>query len=331
MERRFSSTAQYNPGAHVKPVHVGVASAIVVFLAGISIAFVRRGGTSQPPGPPSVASAAAPPLSAFAPPANSSLPEPVASTASSAIPVVEKPYARCPPEPPLDAAHRDIPAADQELFRVLQDNPNALGSASIGTPTRGFLFGGVELPESEAIKHEGGYAFGTELVVRSIERAVREVRRCFPNTPTLRVGDISRDKGGWLKPHRSHQSGLDADLGYYYRIQVGWYEKATASNLDLPRTWALVRAFVEGGNVDTIFIDLTVQRILKTYVAKLPKEEQPAEDWFQSPLKKDTVIRHAWGHVTHFHVRFRDDEAVALGIRIKDMVPKLRKGKPKKP
>lgn len=331
MERRYSSTAQYSSGAHVKPVHVGVATAIIVFLTGISIVVMRREGTLPSPSARLVVSAAAPTVSASAPPANSSLPEPVASGAPSALPAAEKPIARCSPEPSLNIVHRDIPVADQELFRVLQDNPNALGSASIGTPTRGFLFGGVELPESEAIKHEGGYAFGTELVVRSIERAVREVRRCFPNTPTLRVGDISRDKGGWLKPHRSHQSGLDADLGYYYRIQAGWYEKATAANLDLARTWALVRAFVEGGNVDTIFIDLTVQRILKTYVATLPKEEQPAEDWFQSPLKKDTVIRHAWGHVTHFHVRFRDEEAVALGTRIKDMVPKLRKGKLKRP
>lgn len=248
-----------------------------------------------------------------------------AAPASSVdMPEPEKPK-RCSPEPILGTLDKDLPESDQELFRVLQDNPGALGSASIGTPTRGFLFGGMELKESDGIKHEGGYGWGTELVIRSIERAVREVRRCFPNTPVLRVGDISRDKGGWLRPHRSHQSGLDVDMGYYYRIPVGWYEKATASNLDLARTWALVRAFIEGGNVDTIFMDLTVQRILKTYVSTLPLYEQPLDEWFQTPLKKDTPIRHAWGHLTHFHVRFRDPAAVAFGARIKDMVPKLRK------
>lgn len=241
----------------------------------------------------------------------------------------EKPK-RCPPEPILGTLPKDLPVDAQELFRVLQDNPNALGSASIGTPTRGFLFAGMELKESEGIKHEGGYGWGTELVIRSIERAVREVRRCFPNTPVLRVGDISRDKGGWLRPHRSHQAGLDVDMGYYYRVPAGWYEKATASNLDLPRTWAIVRAFIEGGNVDTIFMDLTVQRILKSYVSTLPLVEQPTDEWFQTPLKKDTAIRHAWGHLTHFHVRFRDPSAVALGARIKDMLPKLRKSDTKR-
>jgi murein endopeptidase len=185
------------------------------------------------------------------------------------------------------------------------------------------------LKESDGILLEGANPWGTELVIRSIERAVREVRRCFPDSPKLRVGDISRDKGGWLRPHRSHQSGLDADIGYFYRTPVRWYEKATAQNLDVARTWALVRAFIEGGNVDTIFMDLTVQGFVKAYVATLSKEEQPAEEWFQTPEKKDTAIRHEWGHSTHFHLRFRDPDAAALGVRIKGMLPRVRKVKPK--
>lgn len=313
----------------LKPVHVGFISAIVVFVGGLFFARTQRPAVfvANSSAPAVSISAPAPSTSAIA--ANSAVPRASADSISSAQPVPEKPV-RCAPEPPIELQSRSIPVSDKELFRTLQEDPKSLGSASIGTPTRGFLFGGVELGESDAIKHAGGYAWGTELVIRSIERAVREVRRCFPNTPALHVGDISRDKGGWLKPHRSHQSGLDADVGYFYRVPAGWYEKATASNLDVPRTWALVRAFIEGGNVDTIFIDLTVQRLLKTYVATLPKDEQPAEEWFQSPLKKDTAIRHAWGHLTHFHVRFRDPDAVALGTRIKDMVPKLRRVKPKK-
>jgi murein endopeptidase len=224
---------------------------------------------------------------------------------------------------------RDVPQSEVDLLRVAQEEPNVLGSASIGSPTRGFLFGGVELTDSDGILHVGGYPWGTELAIRSIERAVREVRRCFPDSPRLRVGDISRDRGGWLKPHASHQSGLDADIGYFYRTQAGWYEKATAKNLDVARTWALVRAFIEGGNVDTIFIDLTLQRILKAYVVTLPKEEQPTEEWFQSPAKRDTAIRHAWGHLTHFHVRFRDPDAVSLGQRMRSLWPKIRKPKRK--
>ena len=313
----------------VKLGHVGLLGALMtVAFAGSFLAVWHWNPLQNHP--PVMASAASSAAGTSSAPALTEVPAASASAVSSAELVPQKPT-RCPSEPKVELRRKDVPPSDQELFRFLQENPELLGSASVGKPTRGSLFGGVELRESEGIAREGAYGWGTELVIRSIERAVREVRRCFPETPKLRVGDISRDKGGWLRPHASHQSGLDVDVGYYYRVPAGWYEKATAKNLDLPRTWALVRAFVEGGNVDTIFMDLAVQRVVKAYVATLPNEEQPVEEWFQSPTKKDTTIRHAWGHATHFHVRFRDPDAEALGERIKGMLPRIRKVKPRKP
>jgi len=249
----------------------------------------------------------------------------VPSAAPEVAPVAPAP-ARCAPEPPLEVPERKIPPPG-ELFQVAKEKPEVLGSASVGTPTRGSLFGGVELKDSEGISRAGGYPWGTESVVRSIERAVREVRRCFLETPRLYVGDIAREGGGWLKPHRSHQSGLDADLGYYYTTPATWYMRATAQNLDVKRTWALVRALIEGGNVEMIFMDVAVQRLLKAYLATLPEAEQPKEELFSSPTKRDTVIRHAWGHLTHFHVRFSDPSAIALGNRLADLLPRLRAAK----
>ncbi|MBK9261792.1 MAG: penicillin-insensitive murein endopeptidase [Polyangiaceae bacterium] len=308
----------------MKPARFGLLSTVVVFVGVGSFLAVWRSGTSLPKASPPTPSASSTVMQTSAAPVVAEQLAPPASAVPSAEPVPEKPT-RCPPEPKIELPRREIPQSNAELFRALQENPEALGSASVGKPTRGSLFGGVELKESDGIEHAGGYAWGTELVIRSVERAVREVRRCFSDTPKLYVGDISREKGGWLRPHASHQSGLDVDVGYFYRTNARWYEKATAKNLDLPRTWALVRAFIEGGNVDTIFMDLTVQRVVKAYVATLPKEEQPTEEWFQNPTKRDTAIRHAWGHMTHFHVRFRDPDAVALGERIKPMLPRIRK------
>lgn len=199
---------------------------------------------------------------------------------------------------------------------VLGEAPSITGSASMGTPTRGALWGGVELAESDDIERAGGYPWGTVNVVASIERAAREVRRCHPGSPRVRVGDIAREHGGWLRPHRSHQSGLDADVGYFYVGPSTWYQRATAKNLDVARTWALLRAFVEGGDVDTIFVDLSIQQLLKAHVATLGADEQRWLELFPTKLRKDTVIRHAWGHATHFHVRFRDDDAALLGAEI---------------
>lgn len=239
----------------------------------------------------------------------------------------------CAPEPMIEVRAADAPST-AELMRLLKEDPKALGSASLGSPTRGSLWGGVEIQESEGIARAGGYFWGTESVVRSIERAVREVRRCYPGAPRLFVGDIARERGGWLRPHRSHQSGLDADIGYYYRTASIWYQRATAENLDIARTWALVRAFIGGGNVEMIFMDFSIQKVLRGYLETLPEGERPPADLFESPTKKDAIIRHTWGHATHFHVRFTDPAAVKLGQRLASVLPRLPpppKPKPKPP
>lgn len=206
------------------------------------------------------------------------------------------------------------PSTRAELDHLLRTDPSRLGSASIGSPTRGRLFGATRLEPSEAIALEGRYPWGTQLTVHTIERAVAHVHRCVPDTPKLHVGDLSREHGGWLRPHRSHQAGLDADLGYYYRDGEAWYQRATKETLDRRRTWALIRALVDSDAVEMIFIDRAVQLLLREYVASedpegltlFPDKRRPGE----------SVIRHAWGHATHMHVRFVDPYSTDLGARL---------------
>jgi hypothetical protein len=148
---------------------------------------------------------------------------------------------------------------------------------------------------------------------------VREVKRCHPGTPKLSVGDISRQRGGWLAPHRSHQSGLDADIGYYYLSGPAWYVQAVAQNLDVPRTWALVRALLEGGSVEYVFMDRRVQKLLLGHIATLDDSES-AKHYFETENETNALIRHVPGHGGHFHVRFRDPAAVALGLRLSPLI-----------
>ena len=223
----------------------------------------------------------------------------------------------------------EIPAG-LELVRKIKEAPGELGSASIGAPNHGRLWGAARLMPSDDIQPEGDQPWGTALVVHAIERAAREVRRCFADTPRLFVGDISRKEGGWLKPHRSHQSGLDADIGYYYANGEGWFMTATADNLDRPRTWALVRALVEGGNVESMFIDRAVQRLLREYAETLDEPGPRLVDLFESKERKhDVVIHHASGHATHFHVRFADPSAQALGARLATLMTVPKPGSPR--
>jgi penicillin-insensitive murein endopeptidase len=220
---------------------------------------------------------------------------------------------RCPPEPPLEGGGVQLPLA---LVLLAGDALPIGGSAAVGKPTRGTLWAGVELQASGTIELAGGHHWGTAMTVRSIERAAREVARCHPGAPPLIVGDMAREGGGWLRPHRSHQTGLDADLGYFYRVPASWYVRATRATFDPARTWTLVRSLIEGGNVETIFIDRSVQQLLREHVATLPAAQQPPEGVFRTPARRAAIIQHAWGHATHLHVRFRDPDAERLGARI---------------
>ena len=230
------------------------------------------------------------------------------------------PKPRCPPEPLFGPRELIIPPP-VELAKRVRESPESLGSATIGTPTRGALWGGVQLMPGEGIETAGNHPWGTDVVVRSIERAVREVRRCFADTPKLYVGDISRQTGGWLRPHKSHQSGLDADVGYYYTNGSAWFQQATADNLDVARTWSLMVALVEGGHVEVMFVDRSLQRLLRAHAETIGETRVSLDEVFQSDDRRDTLVRHASGHTSHFHVRFRDPTSAALGV---SMVPLLR-------
>jgi hypothetical protein len=204
-----------------------------------------------------------------------------------------------------------------EIARLVREEPDKLGSASLGVPTRGALWGAVQLQPSQFVEPASAqFAWGTHATIDSIQRAAAEVNRLYPNTPKLYVGDISNRRGGGLRPHRSHQSGLDADVGYYYKDGPAWYVPATADNLDLARTWALVEALIELGTVEYMFMDRSVQKLLRDYAVSIGEEAMYLTDVFQSELRGDTVIRHAAGHISHFHVRFEDAFAIDNGARL---------------
>ena len=193
-----------------------------------------------------------------------------------------------------------------ELELLVRKQPEELGSVSYGKPTRGGLFNGEQLePSGLLVPRSPQNAWGTAETLRSLERAVEMVHLQFPDTAPLYVGDISKRRGGYLRPHRSHQSGRDVDLGFYYVGVPRWYVKATEKNLDFPRTWALIKALLSETDVEYIFLDRSVQAWLRRYA-----EETEAPSWldsvFESPANPLGIIRHTRGHDDHLHVRFHD-------------------------
>lgn len=214
----------------------------------------------------------------------------------------------------------------KDLDRLIVTEPRRLGPASIGRPNRGGLWNGLQLPaDPRWILSDPSRGWGTAITIAEIQRSILSVNQQFPNTPPLYIGDLSREQGGWLRPHRSHQSGRDVDVGYYYRSGSAWYVAATRENLDVERTWALLQALVAGGAVEYVFMDFSVQIFLKEYAMSIGVDPQWLDDLFGTPTRKDPLVRHARGHRTHLHVRFSDPEAEETGQRIYPRLVRLRR------
>jgi murein endopeptidase len=204
-----------------------------------------------------------------------------------------------------------------QVHQMLERHPELLGAASIGRPNGGSLLNGQQLPASPDWDIQvPDHAWGTPALVACLQRSVDAVQARFPGSPPLYIGDLSRQEGGWIRGHRSHQSGLDADIGYYYTGQSTWYLEANRKNLDVERTWALVRALVTDCEMEYLFIDLRIQALLREHAEQLGEDSDWLDTLFSKGRNKPGVIRHAWGHQTHIHLRIFDDRAQLTGERV---------------
>lgn len=283
-----------------------------LFLLSLSTGFGTGCGapsTSEPSRLPQAARASTPAhLEAVARPA------PAEQNASGDAPHVTQ-GARALAAPVAPAPARSPELAQKLSQEELEERLSAgtLGCLSVGKPNGGSLINGVQLSRGEYFEPvDATTAWGTDETLDYLEAAARKVHATFPDSPRLWVGDISRERGGHLSPHRSHQSGRDVDIGYFYKEPGAWYRRATPSNLDLARTWAFVRALVTETDVEMIFIDHTLSSALRRYAEDLGEDPDWLKRVFATVSGEQPLVRHARGHATHMHVRFRNPRAEQL-------------------
>ena len=188
---------------------------------------------------------------------------------------------------------------------------------SVGKPSDGWLIGGVALEGSERILIRKGRNFGTPEMVEAIVVAVDLVHEKHPGAHRLVTGDLSRPAGGKLPPHVSHQSGRDADIGYYVHgsIPPRWFRKADEDTLDVPRTWTFVSSLMSDDKVQYIFMDRRLQKLLYAHARDhAGLDAATLSRTFSYPRGKGArvgIIRHLKGHRDHMHVRFHARQSVA--------------------
>jgi len=193
----------------------------------------------------------------------------------------------------------------EEIERLVKTDLASLGSMTFGSATRGGLINGVRLPEDDRWKMvDPVNIWGTAETINYLVTAIDAVHEQYPDSHSLFIGDISAPRGGYLKPHISHQSGRDVDISYFYLSDPSWYERATPTNLDRARTWALVRALITRTDVHYIFIDRRVQAWLRQYAESIGEDSDWLESVFHGSNSEPPIILHEPGHATHLHVRF---------------------------
>jgi len=191
-------------------------------------------------------------------------------------------------------------------------------SKSAGSPQHGKLVDGERLPQGRSRgwgywSKKPKYSYGANITVTNLLDCIRMVKRKWHRAHDVVIGDISKKGGGFLPPHVSHQTGLDVDIGYYHkgRKQPQGFRTATATNLDVRKSWYLIKAFIDTGDVDLIFVDYGLQALFHRYAQKHGISKKTLAKWFQYPRGRGIgrgMIRHSKGHKNHYHVRFKERE-----------------------
>jgi len=213
--------------------------------------------------------------------------------------------------------------SDEELQRRFVEDLPSLGSISVGLAEAGRVINGVQLEPGEAwqlVTPEN--AWGAQETVAGLKLVAQYVRDRVPTAPPLRVNHIGKKDGGYLRPHQSHQSGRDVDLGFYYQAGVDLQAMKTSreKSIDLAANWALLRALATEVDVQFVLVDRRIQKVLYDYALAHGEDKAWLDSLFHAGA--DSLVRHARRHRDHFHVRFFAPRSQELGRRVQPMLAK---------
>jgi LysM repeat protein len=181
------------------------------------------------------------------------------------------------------------------------------GAYSIGSPNEGRLVNGVEIPPSE--DYELGHpnsAWGTTFAVSCVVRAMSAFRRRSGYGGRIKIGTMSRQRGGEVGGHKSHQSGRDLDIRLPVKEDVPQKIRPLPYRVDWLATWYLIDAFEASGDAAVIFFDYKLQRRIAKAALEAGVAQSRLDEVLQWPIGSKSsrgFVRHEPGHEEHIHVR----------------------------
>ena len=212
--------------------------------------------------------------------------------------------------------------ADASLRRSLPGefsrSPYSLMSLSVGYPNQGWQVRPKRLRDTPYLKvreNSRSAAFGHPALVLMLRRSAQQVARARRGS-LLVVGDVSSEAGGPLAGHVSHQSGRDADVGFYVKRHSGepvvperfaaFDGNGRAKNgsglvFDDERNWLLVESWVNDPRADLahVFVSRPLRQRLLSFAEQQGRPQATIE-------RAAVLLKQPPGsspHDDHFHVR----------------------------
>jgi murein endopeptidase len=180
------------------------------------------------------------------------------------------------------------------------------GGYSMGLPNRGRLVDGVQLPDTDDYDvRRPEEAWGSSHTILNIQTALASFRRDSGYDGKIIVGAISKKSGGRFRPHRSHQSGRDVDIRLPKKKGAD-LRSDDPDDIDWVASWKMIKAFIDTGQSEYIFLDYSRQRRLLNAAKAAGASAEELEKSIQYPRGRHAnlgIVRHNEGHLIHIHVR----------------------------
>ena len=191
-------------------------------------------------------------------------------------------------------------------------------SLSVGAPSHGWQLRAKRLRPSPHLfikPSSRANSYGHPALVLMLERSAKQMARDAPGSRLL-VGDLSSEFGGPLPKHHSHQSGRDADVGFFITDAKGRSKEVSefvaidkegnardgsGQRFDDYKNWLLVQLWMKDtrAQIMHVFVAAHLRRRLLDFASARPafrKYVEQASSFLAQPSNSAA-------HDDHFHVR----------------------------
>jgi penicillin-insensitive murein DD-endopeptidase len=208
--------------------------------------------------------------------------------------------------------------SDSDLPDSFRKLPYSQMSLSVGSPVEGFQLRAKRLRPSDTLALKNGErrtTYGHPSLVLMLQRSAKQMAREAAGAVLL-VGDLSSEQGGPLPGHRSHQSGRDADVGFFvmdakgrpqrvdHFVPFGADGKARDGSgllFDDYRNWLMIQMWLKDSRagIKYVFVAKPLRKRLLDFASSRPTFKKYAAAAAELLIQPSNSA----AHDDHFHVR----------------------------